>query len=94
MAYLTLDPTGQSSDQRQGLAPRPATLDGATLGLLFNTKRNGDRLIAAAADLLGERYRIKEVVSRTKGHFAMPADPTLLDELTARCDVVLTAIGD
>lgn len=92
--FITLDPTGSPRKTENKLAPRPVKLKGATVGLLANTKVNGDRLLAAVGELLVLEHGVKEVVARTKHHFDQPAKPELLDELTSKCDVVVTAIGD
>jgi hypothetical protein len=56
------------------LAPkRLRTLDGARPGLLDNSKLNAADLLAALGELLKERYAIKSVTARTKGHgFSSP----------------------
>jgi len=91
-----LDPTSVSHDKRYELAPRRLrTLDGATVGLLDNSKLNAAPLLAAIGDLLKERYAIKSTVVRTKGHgFSYPVEEQMADEMAQQCDVVIAAIGD
>jgi len=91
-----LNPAGSSVEKRYELAPRRLhTLDGARLGLLDNSKLNAADLLAAIGDLLKERYAIKSVMVRTKGHgFSYPVEESIADEMAKNCDVVIAAIGD
>jgi hypothetical protein len=57
-----LTPAGgiQRADKKT-LAPRPASLKGKKLGLIYNLKSGGDVLLTRTAELLKERYDIGEV---------------------------------
>jgi hypothetical protein len=44
--------------------------------------------------VLQARYAFSDVLWRSKFIFSRPADPRLLEELAARCQFVVTAIGD
>jgi hypothetical protein len=90
------DPTSPSQEHRYELAPRRlGTLDGARVGLLDNSKLNAALLLAAIGDLLKERYTIKSILARTKGHgFSYPVEDQLADEMEKECDIVIAAIGD
>lgn len=89
-----LDPTGRSTSERRTLAPRSGTLKGATVGLLSSSKRNSDILLTEIGTLLVDRYGAKEVMVRTKPTFSMPAPGVLVDEMAARCHVIVTGVGD
>ena len=94
MSIALLDPTGQTTTRQSGLAPRKVrTLNGKTVGLLNNTKVKADYILDAVADLLSERYSVKEFVRVTKEHFARPMSDAIGDDMASRCDVVITAIG-
>lgn len=95
MTSILLNPEGRSEERRYELAPRRYTsLDGATIGLLGNTKLNADAILAAVGDLLRQRYAVAAIIARTKPTFSQPAPKELVDELAAACDVVLTGVGD
>jgi len=64
------------------------------LGLLTNGKVNADRLLDLVREGLEARYRVREVIARAKPSASRVADPAMLEELAARCDAVVTAIGD
>jgi hypothetical protein len=92
-----MDPTGQSQRQRGSafrLAPRPATLAGARLGLLENGKQNARLFLEELGAALRERYGAEPVELRRKPIFSQPVPPELAAELGARCDLVITGVGD
>ena len=92
---LILDPTGdaeQSSDST--LAPRLASLDGKTLGLLNNGKPNGSVLLEEIGVYLRRQYRLRDVLTFTKGYFGTPVERTQVEEIMATCSFAIAAIGD
>ncbi|HEY3067039.1 MAG TPA: hypothetical protein VGL09_14695 [Methylomirabilota bacterium] len=89
-----LDPTVAPAPAESSLAKRIDGLDGKVVGLLSNSKVNGDVLLSLVRDELAARYRLREVVLMTKSSASRVADDTTLEALAARCDVVVTAIGD
>jgi hypothetical protein len=95
MAGILLNPQGSSPEIRHEPAPRRlTTLDGATVGLLGNSKLNADAILGAIGELLGQRYALEAVVARMKQNFSLPAAPEIVEEMAARCDVVLAGVGD
>jgi hypothetical protein len=91
---IVFDPRGRVETQRVMPAPRVAALDGLRLGVLDNTKWNGNKLLRKTATLLGERFPFAAVNYYRKGSFSKAADPALLAAIAADNDIVLTAIGD
>jgi hypothetical protein len=90
-----LDPTGgRELADHAVLAPRAGTLRGATIGLLSSSKHNSDALLAELGQLLQERCGAGELVADTKPHFGAPVADDQIARLGARCDAVVTAIGD
>jgi hypothetical protein len=94
MASAILDPTGRTNLKRQTFAPRPASLAGATVGLLENTKQNAALFLQELGRLLQERHGVSGLVLRTKKVFALQVSEELLKELTEQCDVLITGVGD
>ena len=89
---LVYEPLGHAAKHQDALAARPATLDGKVVALLNNTKDLVDALLDEVKNLIAKdfpnaqfRFFRKESVSG--------AAPELLDEV-ARCDVLVTAVGD
>ena len=91
---ITLDPRDTSTTQSEGVAPRPGSLDGKVVGLLSNNKPNSELLLRGVIDLLKENYSVKEVVEANKGTHRLPAPQDIIDDLVARCDVVVTATAE
>lgn len=95
MSAPIFNPTGTSAEAKATLAPRRfRDLNGKTVGLLDSTKYNSDRLLYGIADLLRERYAIKEVIFERKPYFGRPVPLDQAKALASRCDVVITAVGD
>jgi hypothetical protein len=94
MTLKILDPTVPAEPTEVIAAKRERGLDGKVLGLLDNTKVNGDRLLVLVREELATRYDLREVVSLRKAGASTTAEPAMLDALAARCDVAVTAIGD
>jgi hypothetical protein len=95
MTIKILDPT-VSAEETAGItvAKRVADLDGKVLGLLHNGKVNGDQLLELVRELLGARYRLRDVVVIRKDSASRVAEADDLDRLARECDAVVTAIGD
>ena len=89
---VLLDPTGERAAPTRERAPRPASLEGRTVGLLDISKPRGDvfldRLEAQLADL-------GVVVRRfSKPTFSKPAPVDLRHEIGTQCDLVIEALAD
>ncbi|GAA0903294.1 hypothetical protein [Pseudonocardia zijingensis] len=94
-ARVILDPTGEvEGSEDRALAPRLATLDGATLGLLDNGKPNAALLLEEVGRQLSERFRLKDVKVFTKGYFGTPVERTQVERIVATCNFAVTAVGD
>lgn len=91
---ITLDPRGSSTHQDTGIAPRPASLDGLTVGLLSNNKPNSELLLRDVAEMLKAEYAVKDVVEANKGSHRIPAPAEMIADLAERCDVVITATAE
>jgi hypothetical protein len=76
------------------VAAHRASLDGATIGIMNNCKPNSAELLTAIADLLCERYAIREVVGPVQTEGILLASEEQLDDMAAKCDIVLHGLGD
>jgi len=72
----------------------PDTLDGKTVGVIWNGRAYGNLIIAEALDLLKQRHSIREVLFREKPFLGNVAPAPLLDEMAAKAHVVITGVGD
>jgi hypothetical protein len=97
MPNAILDPTGTAtataSKPAVPRAPRPASLDGARVGLLINTKQNARPFLDEVGRLLTDRYGVT-LTKHTKLNFAVPEPDEVIKELVAENDVVITGVGD
>ena len=90
----TLDPRDEAQPSRAVLATRPASLNGKVLGLLSNNKPHSETLLRMMANIISERYSLKEVVEYNKGRHQWPADRSGLEDLARRCEVMIHATAE
>lgn len=87
-----LNPTADRfGGAEQALAPRPASLSGRTVGLLWNGKANGDQALRAVEDWL------KSSVPGVRTIFyagAIRCSSELLEQVNDECDVVVGCTAD
>jgi hypothetical protein len=88
-----LDPTARPGAQAGTLAPRTRSLQGATVGLLNNSKRNSDLLLEAIGCELREHYGVAEVIELGKPSASYVVSAQLQSDL-ARCHAIITGVGD
>ncbi|MET0852663.1 MAG: hypothetical protein ABW020_16105 [Candidatus Rokuibacteriota bacterium] len=91
-----LDPTlsDTTAPAARPRAPRPASLAGATIGLLANGKSNGMALLDRVAERLRERHAIGDVLRVAKTNASAPVADEDAALLAKHCAAVITAIGD
>ncbi len=93
-AMEVLDPVGPSQAPSRALAPRPASLQGAVIGGLDNSKPNARVLLDGVARGLAEKLGAREVKRWRKPGASIGAATSVLDEIAAHCGAVLTASAD
>ena len=89
---VILDPTSERTPAARQVNPRPASLDGLTVGLLDISKARGDVFL----DRLEARLQADGVTTRRnrKPTFAKPAPVDLRHEIATQCEVVIEALAD
>ena len=88
-----LNPVSQKEGDIQVAKPasRPSTLDGLTLGLVWNAKRGGLDALAKAGELISNKY--KEIkVQLYEG--SQPCKEGLLEQAKQECDIIVGSTGD
>ena len=73
---------------------RPRDLDGKLIGFMWNHKPNGDLLLKGLEAALREKFNLSGTLMREKNVASSEADSEVLEELSAKCDLVILAIGD
>ena len=98
MPNAILDPTGTATTKAArpaaARAPRRASLRGARVGLLINTKQNAAPFLHEVGRLLVDEYGAGSVTARTKLNFAVPESGEVVTEMAAEADVIVTGVGD
>lgn len=89
------DPTVEPEAEAGERPGRDGALEGRRIGLLWNSKAGGDRLM---------RYVLEELeadgadpalaVELSKEYDTRPAKPEVYAEMAERCDLAITAVGD
>lgn len=93
MGLIVLDPVYREERERHRLARALPSLEGRTVGLLDNGKRNSDRLLDFVEEALRRDYGVREVVRVRKRDPSRPASPEVMASLQ-RCDALFTGVGD
>ncbi len=88
-----IDPTVKKQRARIAQAPRPMDLTNRVVGLLDNTKEQGEQILESVAEALKRDYGVARVVLRRKEYFSRPASKELLDEMAKEVDVAISALG-
>jgi hypothetical protein len=89
---VLIDPTSERDATTRPRAPRPASLDGKTIGLLDISKPRGKEFLDRLEELLTERG--VNVLRFAKPTFTKPAPDDLRREIETKCDLVIEALAD
>ncbi|MCH7606744.1 MAG: hypothetical protein IH962_06275 [Chloroflexi bacterium] len=89
-----LHPAAEDRIRTHPLAPRLPGLEGTTIGLIDNHKRNADVYLEELGRILTEEYGASRVVTYRKVSQSMPTPDDVLDDLAAECDAVIHAVAD
>jgi len=92
--FEVMDPTVEPMTVESNMASRLNSLEGAVLGLLANGKRNSAELLDLIREVLSDLYEFKDVVVTNKGNPSRPCPLNLMEEMSEKCDVVITSSGD
>ena len=97
MPNAILDPTGATRMKNKAAAPRAprrASLAGARVGLLINTKQNARPFLEEVGRLLVEEHGAVIATRHTKLNFAAPESEEVIKDLAAEAEVIVTGVGD
>jgi predicted 3-demethylubiquinone-9 3-methyltransferase (glyoxalase superfamily) len=89
-----LHPAAEDIAEKQSLAPRLAQLQGTTVGLIDNHKRNSDVYLEELGSLLKDRYGVSRVITYRKISQSMPTPADVMDSLATECDAIVHAVAD
>ena len=88
-----IDPTAGGGKAKIAAAARPMDLAGKVVGLLDNTKEQGDVILKTIGDALREHHGVAKVVVKRKEHYSKPAADAIIDELAKEVEVAIAAVG-
>jgi hypothetical protein len=86
-----INPTADRETKIGKIASRGHDLTAKRIGLLDNSKPNADKFLEYVGQLLKEKYPAIELLSKRK---MTRTEADCLQELTARCDLVISAFAD
>lgn len=89
-----LHPAAEDIVQKHNLAPRPASLQGTTLGLIDNHKRNADVYLEELGRLLQTQYGVSKLITYRKDSQSIPTPAEVMDDLATKCDAIVHAVAD
>jgi hypothetical protein len=89
-----LDPSAEPMLAKIGVSPRLDSLAGKTIGVIWNGRPAGNRILHQVMDTLKEKDGVRETLFREKPFLGNIAPAELLEEMATRCDAVITGVGD
>lgn len=88
-----LDPTNEMKATGVMLAPRLASLDGKTVGIITNAKEGTRGYFTHLERILRDEMGAADVVWREKSNYSAPMDAHIVQELT-NWHAVFAGVGD
>ena len=89
-----LHPAAEDVAQPHRPAQRLVSLQGTTVGLIDNHKRNSNVYLEELGQLLRAHYGVARVVTYRKLSQSMPTPDAVLDQLARECDAIIHAVAD
>lgn len=88
-----LDPTHEMKAAGTVRAPRLASLEGLTVGIITNAKEGTKGYFTHLDQLLRSEMGVADVVWREKSNYSAPCDPHIVKEIT-NWHAVFAGVGD
>ncbi|MEE9274982.1 MAG: hypothetical protein V3V62_06725 [bacterium] len=89
------DPTVEPEIDPARPAPREGALSGKRVGLLWNSKAGGDKLMRFVLEALRAGGADLSLAAEIKKEYdTRPASKAAYDEMAEKCDLIITAVGD
>ena len=84
-------PAAEDQPVQYQLAPRLASLEGATIGLIDNRKRHSDVFLGRLQELLTQRYGVAGFQYYTKIGASVATPEDVMADMTQNCDAMISA---
>jgi hypothetical protein len=91
---IVLDPRLERSSRIVTPAPRLDSLAGKRLGILWNNRLGGDRLLKHVGDVLKETDGLRDVYFTKKTFVGNAAPAEIIDDLVTKVDAIVVGVGD
>jgi hypothetical protein len=91
---VIVHPGAEDVARQLGLAPRLATLRGARVGFIDNSKHNADAFLHTLEAILARDYGIERVERYRKASPSIPTPPEILTRFAGSCDAVVHGVAD
>ena len=88
-----LDPRVTVNPKDRPLVSGLDSLEGKIVGIIDNGQANSTAMFQELAQLMQEKFYIKEVLFRTKPTHMQGAPKPIMEEILNRCDAVITGLG-
>ena len=93
MSIEFLDPTFETGETAFQPAPALASLNGATVAIISNGKKNTGPFFNAMAENLTQRHGVRDIVQIVKSNYSAPVEPAFLEE-AEKWQAIISGIGD
>lgn len=91
---IVLDPRLKKTSRMVTPAPRLKTLEGKRVGILWNNRLGGDRLLKHVGKLLQEQHGVSEIYFTKKTFVGNAAPGEVLNDIVSRVDAAICGVGD
>ena len=91
--YVLVNPTTEPKVPVFSAAPRLTDLRNKTVGLIDDSKENAKELLEEVVAALRRRFGVADVQYHRKPSASRPAEPPVVEDLAARCDYAIVAVG-
>lgn len=94
MAFVFLDPRQGRKEEKVQLSKRLDSLNGKRIGLLWNNRPGGERILNHVVELLAQKYKFSGVYFTKKRLIGNAAPREIIEDLASRVDAVIVGVGD
>ena len=91
---VIVDPAAEDVTKSMQLAQRLATLAGARVAIIDNSKHMAAETLHAIEELLQSRYHVQAFSRYRKSNPSVPTPPDVLAGLLGSCDAVVHGVAD
>ena len=92
--FTVVDPSAEDVTERYAPAPRVASLRGARVALIDNSKHNADRFLDVIAALLVSDHGVAGIERYRKVSASVPTPPEILARLLEGADAAVHGVAD